>query len=409
MEPKLYTAIDLGSSRVICVSGFEKTAGEIELVGVGMSSSSGVDRGSLANPRLAADSLRLAVHQVEQQLGGPVTSAYFGVSGAGISTFNSIGAYSLPRGLSKITGQDVTRAMDAACSAGIPASTEFLHIIPSSYAVDGHWAPNAPVGEQGTKVEVKTHMVTGDSASLKALARTAEGARIRLTSIVYKPIASGVAVLRRNEIDKGVILADIGSNMTDVAVFINGSVASSFSIPVGGYHISNDLAVSLGASLFDADELKRNHGHAVPKMVEETELVNLRRHGESALIQVKRKLAAGLIRDRLEELFTMIARVVEQEGLSIKQPAGIVLTGGTSKLAGIADMAHAYLDIPARIGLPHANINGRQVNDPAYASAIGTIMWFTNPDFGDARSGLSIGQGSFSTRFKGWIRDVLPV
>lgn len=409
MEPKLYTAIDLGSSRVICVSGFEKTAGEIELVGVGMASSSGVDKGSLANPRLASDSLRLAVHQVEQQLGGPITSAYFGVSGQGISTFNSVGSYSLPKGLSRIAGQDINRAMDAACSAGIPTSTEFLHVIPSRYASDGHWSPNAPVGEQGSKVEVKTHMVTGDSATLKSLMRTAEGARIKLSALVYKPIASGVAVLRRGEIDKGVILADIGSNITDVAVFGNGSIETSFSIPVGGYHISNDLAVSLGASLSDAEELKRNHGHAVPKMVEETELVSLRRHGESALVNVKRKLAAGLIRDRLEELFTMIARVIEQEGLSIKQPAGIVLTGGTSKLAGIADMAHAYLDIPARIGLPHANINGRQVNDPSYASAVGTILWFTNPDFGDARSGLSIGQSSFSTRFKGWIKEVLPV
>jgi cell division protein FtsA len=266
------------------------------------------------------------------------------------------------------------------------------------------------VGEEGKLLEIKAHVVVGDSSSLRAISKASESARIKVSGFVFKPVASGMAVLRRHEIEKGVIVADIGANITDVAVFTQGSIGASFSVPVGSYHISNDLAVSLGTSFHDADELKKRYGHAVPKAINDGEMVPLKRHGESAPIQVKRRLVSGLIKDRLEELFSMIARVLEQEGLSVKQPAGIVLTGGGAKLPGIADLAGTYMSIPARIGFPHAFANDRPVTDTTYASGIGALLWFTNHDLGitDSNGNAGSAQSDLGKRFKVWLRDLLP-
>jgi len=316
------------------------------------------------------------VQKAEKVSGYSIDSAYVGVSGSHILGVNSRGIAAISRGERMIVQDDIGRAMDAARAIAIPPSRELLHAIPRGYIVDEQDGVRNPLGLRGFRLEVEAHIVTGASASIHNLVECVQNAGVRVGNLIVQPIAAGEAVLTDPEKDLGVALVDIGGGTTDMAVFIDGSVWHTVVLPVGGNHLTHDLAVGLRTPFMVAEGLKTKYGHAVPGSMEPDAVIDATSFGDSSHRSVSRVQLAEIINLRMEEIFELILREIKRSGYDGLLPAGVVLCGGTAELPGIKQLAHDTLGLPVRIGTPRG-LEGlvESVRDPAYACTIGLLLW----------------------------------
>ena len=375
-EAKPIVGIDAGTTKICTLVGEAEDGDQLRVIGVGVTPSRGMKKGVVVNVQEATESIKASIHKAEQISGYEISSAYLSVGGAHISAMNSRGVVGISRSQRGISQADIDRALDGARAVAIPHNREIIHAIPRGFIVDGQEGVKDPIGMQGIRLEVEAHIVTGASTSVSNLVKCVRDAGVQIDDLILQSLASGEAVLRESEQDMGVILADIGGGTTDIGIFIDGSIWHTHVIPTGGEHMTTDVAVGLRTPRRTAEDLKIRYGHAFAASLATDETIDVTSFGDGARQTVSRMRLAEVIEARAEEILVLILREVKRSGYDGLLPAGLVLCGGASELAGLRDLAARVLDLPVRIGAPH-DLQGLTdvVESPAYATAVGLLLW----------------------------------
>lgn len=366
--------LDIGTTKVCALVGAVRE-GQLQIIGLGVSPSRGMRKGMVVDVPEASIVIASAVEAAEQTSGYELRDALVSMAGEHISCTNSRGVAPVSKNAEGITLADIERAMEAAQAIPIPANREIVHIIPREYTVDEHRGVKNPLGMHGYRLEVEAHIVTGASPALRNLSQCADNVGINAEEFILNVLASGEAVLEPNEREMGVIVADIGGGTTDIALYKQGTIWYTKVIPIGGYHITNDIAIGLRAPYEIAENVKIQYGDCRPKEIDPEMVFPVEPFGGEK-IQIGRQDLAFVIEARVEEIFKLILQAIEQSGYEGLLPAGIVLTGGSAQLRGITDIAERILNVPARVASPR-NLLGLvdQLHSPAYATSVGLLRW----------------------------------
>lgn len=376
LGPKMVASIDVGTTKVCTVLARLEWTEQLEILGVSTIPSKGLWKGEVVNVEEASRSILKSVEEVQWMCGIPITSAYIGITGSHISCVNNRGTVGTSRNFRYFSSGLVNRTLEEARDNSVTPETEVLHVIPRAYHLDGQRRQGNPYGVRGNNLELETHVITGAVKRINLLLRSVRDAGIKVKGLVLEPLASSEAVLTREEREIGVILADIGGGSTDVATFIEGTIWDTSVIPVGGNHITGDIAQWLNIDSQQAEEIKVKLGHAMPEQVDPEEKVSFTEASGLERKPVYRRAVCHVIKDRVQETLELIVKRVREAGMKEGPAGGLVLTGGTSKLPGIAALASEVLDIPARVGRPRL-LEGAPANlqDPAFATSMGIIIW----------------------------------
>jgi cell division protein FtsA len=370
---EIVVGIDIGTTKVCTLVGEVRDEG-VHIIGVGIEPSRGMRKGVVNDVNALTTSISAAVHKAERSSGYSIGRAFVSVAGAHIDSRNSRGVVGLnsPRGVQLA---DLERAMEAARTIALPYNREVLHIIPRSYSLDGQDGIRSPLGMHGFRLEVETHIITAAKSSLQNLEKCIEGARVYVDRFIFNPLASGEVVLTDTEREMGVVVIDIGGGTTDIAVFIEGTVWHTAVISVGGWHITNDIAQGLHLPYEIAEAHKIEHGHADPRDVDENEIFVVQAFGEEHMSRVQRIDLAQIVQPRVEELFQLVQREIKYSAYDGLLSAGAVLTGGSSQLPGIRQMATDVLGMPVRVAKPE-KISGMadQLRHPSYSTSVGLLQ-----------------------------------
>jgi cell division protein FtsA len=408
-EAEHVAGIDIGTSTVRVVIGAPRDDGGFDVVGIGKSVSKGLRKGVVVNLDATVETIRAAVEDAELMAGLPVREAFVGVAGAHVKGLNSRGVVAISRKDQKIFEDDVERVLDAAKSLQIPRDREILHVLPQNYTVDDQEGVSDPVGMQGARLEANVHVVTAGVTSTQNLITCANRAGIEVRSMVLESLATAECALSDDEAELGVALVDVGGGTTDLAVFEQGAIRHVGTIPVGGDHFTNDIAVGLRTPIPEAEALKRKHGHAVSSLVPDDEVVEVPSVGGRRPRQLSQQVLAEIIQPRAEEIFALVRDEIEREGFGKSLNSGVVLSGGAVLMNGIAEIAEQVFELPVRRATP-SGVGGLAdvVATPAHATAVGLALWGWRRG---VRDGARVGTGGFSLgrlggRVREWLTDM---
>lgn len=404
--------IDLGSSMVrVVVVKHDREAAQLLIMGVGESSMEGMRKGVITDVEEAVASLSRALDGAERVSGVPIERAFVSINGAHISSQSSRGVIAVSRADGEITADDMARVVNAAQAISLPNNREVLHVLPQDYVVDGQERIHDPVGMTGVRLEVDAHIVEGSAPFIKNVAKVVNQAGVHIDDFVFSPLAAAAAVLSKRQRELGVVLVDVGAGTTSLAVYEENVLLSTAVLPLGASHITNDVAIGLRTSIDIAEELKKQHGSALPDTIKQSERIVTASEEDAEEESVSRHEVSTIIRARLDEIFGLVDRELKNINRSGLLPAGVVLTGGGAELVGVVDVAKKKLKLPARIGLPEGfgGISER-VQGPAYAVVLGLIRWGLEQEYrARTRSSLALPDVRKSVmRVKDWFRTFLP-
>jgi cell division protein FtsA len=365
-------SIDVGTTK-ICTILADVSDGIPQIVGVGIAPSKGLHKGLVVNINEARESIKDSVKKAEQVSNYKVESAYVGVTGRHVSSMNNHGVVAITRNDRVVRPDDLKRVLASAQSVKTPNDRRLLHVIPRGYAVDGQTGVKNPVGMHGFRLDVETHVITAAVTSIQNLVKCIHSIGIEIEDLVLEPLASSEAILTEDERQVGVIMADIGGGTTDVAIFREGSIWHTSILPVAGYQLTRDIAIGLGLPYEIAEEMKKKYGSVMPAYEgsnDRSPSISKDGHG------VSYQDLCDIIRARIEEVMKLILLEMPNSDYESLVPAGLVLTGGSSNLAGISTLGRDILRIPVRVGAPDnvAGI-GDILRDPAYATSVGLLLW----------------------------------
>ncbi len=373
-EIQLRGSIDLGTTKISAMVA-EVRDTHLRIIGVGTAPSEGLKQGMIVDIEQTAAVLNRVVGEAEQMAGLSAARVYnVGVGGEHIRSMNSRGVVAIPDLNTEIGEEDVGRALRAAQKFSLPYDREIIHTLAQEFIVDAQRGIRQPTGMYGSRLEARVHVVTASRPALDNVAKALRLAGVEMGEMVVEPLASGYAVLDDDEREMGVMLLDIGGGTTDVALFVDGGVAASGVIGLGGNNITNDLAYGLRTSQHDAEAIKIQHGCAMTSMVNAGETVDVPVIGFRGNRRVTKHLLAGIIEPRVEELFSLINQQISENGLKKAIGAGVVLTGGSAMLSGIRELAEQVFGLPARVGSPR-DVDGLSevVNHPKFATGVGLL------------------------------------
>jgi len=376
MKNRTVAAIDVGTTKVCTVVADINEGGTPRVVGVGVAPSVGLHKGLVVNINEARESIRESVKKAEQSSNYRVESAYVGVTGRHVASLNNRGVVAITRNDRVVRTEDLRRVLASAQSLKVPSDRKLLHVIPRAYTVDGQAGVKNPIGMHGFRLDVETHVITAAVTSIQNLIKCIRSIGIDIEDLVLEPLASSEAILTPDEKEVGVILADIGGGTTDIAVFKDGSIWHTSILPVAGYQLTRDVSIGLGLPFDVAEEMKKRYGSVMPVYegrTEDTTAISQDGHG------VSYQDLCDIIRARIEEILKLILLELPNSEYETLVPAGLVLTGGSSNLAGISTLGREVLQLPVRVGAP-SNMAGISdvLCDPAYATSVGLLMWGVN-------------------------------
>ena len=370
---EIVVGIDVGTTKVCTLVGRVEPEA-IRILGSGVEPSEGIKKGVIVDLAAAAQAITRSVQKAEQVSGVEITGALVSLAGAHVSSINS-------RGVAGVAGEmidenDVYRALDAARAVAIPHNREIIHIIQRGFTVDGQDGVTMPIGMHGYRLEVEAHIITAAQSAVENLRQCVGASGVEVLQFVLNPLASGDVVLSDGERQMGVAVCDIGGGTTDLAIYVDGHVWHTMVLAVGGNHITNDIATGLRLPLAQAEEIKKKHGFAVKAGVGAEEHLTVKAYGEDAPVQISRQDLAHIIEARVEEIFTLTLQEIKRSGYDGLLPAGMVLTGGTSALPGIRQLASQVLGIPVRTAGPEKLVGlVDQLKSPAYSTGFGLLHW----------------------------------
>jgi cell division protein FtsA len=369
--------LDIGTTKICCIVGEVHERGPnpvIDIIGIGTAPSVGLRKGVVINIDSTVESITKAVEEAELMAGVEIQSVFTGIAGGHIKSFNSTGVVAVKD--KEINESDVQRCIDAAKAVAIPLDREVIHIMPQEFIIDGQDGIRDPIGMNGMRLESKVHIVTGAVSSAQNIIKCANKAGLNVTEICLEPIASAAAVLSEDEKDLGVVLVDIGGGTSDIAIFKDGAIVFTGVLAVGGNHITNDIAVGLRCPQHEAEKLKIAHGCSLASLVRPDETIEVAGVGGRKPRMVPRRLLAEIIEPRVEEMFSLIQREVIQSGHGDVLSGGVVITGGSSLLEGMPEMAEFIFEMPVKRGIPQG-IGGLRdvVNSPKFATGVGLLKY----------------------------------
>ncbi len=386
MKNKIITGIELGSSKT-CVVVAQVTHDEItqekkvSVIGVSSLESRGIKKGQIVNIEESVETVVSSLEAAERMAGHNLDEAYIALGGAHIQSQNSHGVVAISGANGEIVEPDVDRVIEAASAISLPASREIVHVLPREFVVDGESGVKDPIGMTGVRLEVETHVVTASSAAVKNLTKSLQDSGVKINDMVFSGLAASYSVLSHTEKELGCCLIDIGGGTTSIVAYVDGSLTYSGVIPVGAKNVTNDIAIGLRVSLETAEKIKL-YLSDIKKTKEQTDEVDLDSLGISEVSKVSKKtLVEGIIRPRLNEIFTMVRLELEREKIINRIPAGAIITGGGSKTVGASDCAKRMLTLPVRIGTPK-DVTGLvdDILDPAFSVPIGLLLYGSKQD-----------------------------
>ncbi len=365
--------LDIGTTKT-CAIVAEMTDTGIDIIGIGSHPSEGLRKGVVVNIENTVEAIKKAVDEAEHMSGCEISSVHVGIAGGHIKGQNSLGIVAVKG--REVDEDDVRRAIEASKAIAIPLDREILHTLPQNYVVDDQNGIRDPIGMSGVRLEAKVHIVTGSSASLQNIVKSVNRVGLDIDDMVLEQLASSEAVLSADEKDLGVVLLDIGGGTTDIAVFSDGSIKHTAVIPVGGNFITSDIATGLRTPLTEAEKIKIKYGCAFSSMIPKNEIIEVPSVGGREPREVTRQILGRIIEPRTEEILNMSYKEVIKSGYEDILAAGVVLTGGTSIMAGITELAEQVFNMPVRRGFP-AGIGGLTdvVNSPMYATGVGLVIY----------------------------------
>ena len=369
----LVVGLDIGTSKVCAVVG-EMTERGIEIVGVGTHPSQGLRKGVVINIESTMNSIKKAVEEAELMAGCEINSVFAGIAGGHIKGFNSHGVVAVKN--KEVAQRDIDRVIDAAKAVAIPMDREVLHILPQEYVIDGQDGIKEPLGMSGVRLESKVHIVTGAVTSAQNIIKCCNGTGLNVADIVLEPLASAEAVLTPEERELGVVLVDMGGGTTDIAIYHNGSVKHTAVLALGGNHLTADIAAGLRTPMAEAERIKQRYGYAKIAMADKDERVEVPSVGGRNPRAISRHILCEIIEPRLEEIFQLVLREIIKSGYAETLTSGMVLTGGSTLLPGMIEMAEQVFNMPVRLGVP-THVGGLidVVSSPVCATGVGLVLY----------------------------------
>lgn len=407
----IVVGLDLGTSNVVAIVAQVTSPDSLDIIGIGESESLGMRKGIIVDIERTSKAIESAIEKAERMSGCTIDSVFAGITGPHINSTNNRGVIAVSNETSEITLDDVQRALQAAKVIALPQDRKIIHVLPREYIVDGYDGILDPVGMYGTRLEVETNIVTGARASIQNMLKSIEKTGLKVEALVLNALASGDAVLLPTEKELGTVLVDIGGGTTEIAIFREGSLWYTAVIPIGGDHITSDLAVGLRTPIAQAEIIKKAEGCVFPDLMPDDKYIDIPSVGSEETRKVSKKMLAGIVEPRVSEMLAIIQEKIRLSGYNDVIPGGIVFTGGTASLDGLAQLAMEQLQLPVRIGKPKS-VGGLSdiVNLPSYSTAIGLVL------FGSKRIVITREEGKrdplmggFFARIKSWFGDVFSL
>lgn len=372
-QENIIVGLDVGTTKICAVVG-EVEGNKINIIGIGTHPSIGLRKGVVVNIESTVESIQKAIEEAELMAGCEISSVYAGIAGGHITGFNSRGIVAIKG--PEVTKNDVERVIDAARAVAIPMDREVIHVIPQEFIIDDQGGIQNPVGMSGVRLEAKIHIVTGAVTSAHNIVKCANRSGLDVCDIVLEPLASGEAVLTDEEKDLGTALLDLGGGTSDLAIFLGKNIKHTFVLSLGGNNLTNDISIGLRASQAEAEKIKIKYGTCIAQDISNEETIEVPGMGGRKPRKLPRQILGEILEPRIEEIFTLIKREIFRAGMDNFITSGLVLTGGSSLLHGITDIAESIFDVPSRLGTPRG-ISGLidVVNNPMYATGVGLVLY----------------------------------
>ncbi len=418
-KDNLITGLDIGTSSVRVVVGQINPERELNVIAVTETPSIGISKGMIISIEDAVSSITSCLENAERIVGQPINHAYVGISGTHISTMASKGVIAVSRADNEVSESDVERVIEAAQAVATPPNYEILHVIPKIFSVDSQTGIKDPVGMNGVRLEVETQIIQGLSAQIKNLTKSVYRTGIEIDDLVLSILANAECSLTNRQKELGVALVNIGNSTTSIAVFEEGDILATHVLPIGGSHVTNDIAIGLRTSLDIAEDIKLTYGQAISQEINKNEVINLNEFDDKENEDISLKYVSEIAQARMQEIFDMVDKKLIEIEKSGTLPAGIVLTGGGAKLPGVVELAKKEFRLPASRGkLVDVQTAIDKVNDLTYTTAVGLCVWgsefqkhkgeskfkfnfkFKMPDLKSV--------SSWSKKIKDWIKDLIP-
>jgi len=413
MDEQVLVGIDIGTTKICTLVGREEPPNHLRILGVGIEPSQGIRKGVIVDLEAASQAVTRSIDKAERTSGLEINSALVSLAGSNVSSTNS-------RGVVGVSGQiidqeDIIRSVEAARAIAIPHNREIVHVIQRGFNVDGQEGIRMPVGMHGYRLEVETHIISATAASVENVRQCVNKSGIEVSQFVLNPLASGEVVLTETERQMGVVVCDVGGGTTDMAIYVDGDVWHTAVLAVGGNHITSDIAQGLRLPMSQAEEIKIQHGHCMEGEVDARQFFNVRPFGEQDPIQISLKELVNIISARVEEIFSLVVQEIKRSGYDGLLPAGMVLTGGSSVLPGMRNLASKVLGVPVRVAQPE-NLVGMtdRLNSPAFSTSVGLLRWglmmsevISQDGQGRRRIKIETKGGEWES-VKSWLRRLLP-
>jgi cell division protein FtsA len=370
---EIIVGLDIGTTKICAVVG-EASGTDINIIGIGTHPSIGLRKGVVINIESTVESIKKAVEEAELMAGCEISSVVTGIAGGHITGFNSRGIVAIKG--PEITDNDVERVVDAARAVAIPMDREVIHVLPQEFIVDDEPGIQNPVGMAGVRLEAKIHIVTGAVASAHNIVKCANRSGLDVSDIVLESLASGEAVLTDEEKQLGTALLDLGGGTTDLAVFAGRNIKHTFVLALGGNNLTNDVAIGLRAPQAEAEKIKKKYGTCLARDISSDETIEVSGMGGRESRKLPRQILGEILEPRLEEIFELVYREIFRARMENSINSGVVLTGGTSLLEGVSEVAESVFKLPTRLGKPQG-IKGLVdvVNNPMYATGVGLVLY----------------------------------
>ncbi len=399
----LIIGLDIGTTK-ICVIVAERTENGVDIIGIGTHPSRGLRKGVVVDIDATVNSIKQAVEEAELMADCEITSVYAGIAGGHISGFNSHGVVAVKD--REVREGDIRRVIDAAKAVAIPMDREVIHVIAQEFIIDEQDGIREPLGMSGVRLEAHIHIVTAAVTSAQNIVKCANRAGLNVMDIVLEPLASAEAALASDERELGVCLIDIGGGTTDIAVFHEGSIKHTSVLSLGGYHITNDIAVGLRTPFDEAERIKKKFGVAAARFLSGDDILSVPSVGGRRPRQMSRKMLCEIIEPRVDEILNLARQELAKHGLENRIPSGVVMTGGCSALEGMTELAEEVFEAPVRLGIPR-NVGGLQdvVRGPMYATGVGLAIFGAAQEQGRGHSRFRIRDESIFGRVRQRMRD----
>jgi cell division protein FtsA len=401
---KLIVGLDIGTSKVVAIVGEAGADGELKVVGLGSHPSRGLKKGMVVDIESTVQSIQRAVEEAERMAGCQVHSVYAGIAGSHIRSLNSHGIVAIRD--REVFQHDLERVIDAARAVAIPADQKILHILPQEYVIDSQEGIKEPRWMSGVRLEAKVHLVTCAVNAAQNIEKCIRRCGLDVDDIILEQLASSYSVLTDDERELGVCIVDIGGGTTDIAIFTEGAIRHTGVIPIAGDQVTNDIAMALRTPTQYAEEIKIKYACALAQLAGADQTIRVPGVGERSSRELSRQALAEVVEPRYDELFTLVQAEIRRSGFEESLGAGIVLTGGTSRMEGAVELAEEIFHMPVRLGVP-AGVQGMLdiVRNPIYATAVGLLL------FGQKQQGAGIERDSSSRgllrKLKEWMQGNL--